>query len=320
MENHAEVSNSTIQSARYRRQSDKYHIPPAASNHRLVIITQLLQIAGNMRHIDELFLWLSHTLVQRLDIQVIQFWANQLESTSPYAPTLRVTVCQNISLPQHVVVNPQVAEVTQRIYHEQRGAMPQAVDSFFPPQQTHLLTCYNLNYWASYFMNSKGSSRPSTRNDLDSEILPFTIAVSLFLRQAPNPHLLPNIEYILEHAMLIARNRGLLGIEIQPTCPISTLKHKAPTLSDLIPQRIKRTNVIQRYNLFSRTMIITNKPIRRLYRTIDGKKSIASLLISTRMETKDFYTALRMLLAKKLIQLRKPNGQLVENTPFLKIP
>lgn len=259
MEKYAEVRNPTTQSATYRRQPDNDRFSPTASNHRLVIITQLLQLAEHMRHIDELFLWLSHILIQRLDIQIIQFWANQPQSPNPSDPELRATVCQSLSLPRHVVINPQVTEITKRIHNERRGAMPQAVASLFPPTQTHLLTRYNLNYWASYFMYSKRSLPSPGENDLDIGTIPFTISVSLFLRQAPSPYLLPNVEHILEHAMLIAKNRGLLCHEVKPICPINRPKSKAPALKDLISQRIEDINAIPRCNLLSSTMIMIGK-------------------------------------------------------------
>ena len=312
MEYHTQANNLTTLSAASHRQLDKDQFPPLASNHRLVIITQLLQIAGNMRHIDELWLWLSHMLVQRLDIQVIQFWASQPHHTNTSLPELRAMVCQNISLPQYVVINPQVTSVTQRIHNEQQGAMPQAVASFFLPPQAHLLTRYNLNYWASYFMQSKRSSPFAGPNYLDIAATPFTLSVSLFLQQAPSPHLLPTIEHILEQSLFIARNRGLLCHGENALCPINRQTCKAPALKSLIVQRVEDTNPIQYCHLFSYPMIILNKQMRLLYRTINGAQNIADLLASTQLETKDFYTALRALLAKKLIQLREPNGQRIE--------
>src|SRR5437868_3548794 len=48
---------------------------------QLAIITQLLQMSVNMRHIDEMFLWLSHSIGQRLNVDVLQLWSYQAHTT-----------------------------------------------------------------------------------------------------------------------------------------------------------------------------------------------------------------------------------------------
>src|SRR6476660_5878770 len=66
-----------------------------SGNQQLVIITQLLQMSVNMRHVDEMFLWLSHIMGQRLNIDVLQFWAYQAHVTGHYSTELRAAASQN---------------------------------------------------------------------------------------------------------------------------------------------------------------------------------------------------------------------------------
>src|SRR5260370_33849731 len=102
---------------------------PGGGNPQLVIITQLLQIIPNMQHIDELFLWLSHIIGQRLDVPVIQLWANQAHTTGQYSTELRVVASQNSSLPLHVVNNAQVAEIVKGLLSERHGGRSKPVGS-----------------------------------------------------------------------------------------------------------------------------------------------------------------------------------------------
>ena len=127
---------------------------PGGGNPQLVIITQLLQIVTNMQHIDELFLWLSHSIGQRLNIEVLQLWTNQAYTTGQYSPELRVIASQNASLPLHIVNNAQVAEVVRSLLNERHGVRSQPVGSVFLLPQSDLLTRYNLHYWESTFLSN----------------------------------------------------------------------------------------------------------------------------------------------------------------------
>lgn len=113
-------------------------------NQQLVIITQLLQMSVNMRHIDEMFLWLSHIIGQRLNVDVLQFWAYQAHDTGQYSAELRATASQNTLFPLHVVNNSQIAEVIKEILAERSGVNPQPVSGAFSSRQADLFTLYNL--------------------------------------------------------------------------------------------------------------------------------------------------------------------------------
>src|SRR5689334_10669322 len=122
-----------------------FNRPGNGGNHQLVIITQLLQIAANIRHIDEMLLWLSHSIEQRLDLAAIQFWANQEYSNGPGSIKLRAIACQNSLVHLHVLNNAQVADVVGNLLYERRAIMPQPVGNIFPISHSDMLTHYNLH-------------------------------------------------------------------------------------------------------------------------------------------------------------------------------
>src|SRR5260370_15831933 len=183
------------------------------SRQQLAIITQLLQMSVNMRHIDEMFLWLSHTIGQRLNIDVLQLWSYQAHTSGQYSAELRVTASQNTLFPLQVVNNEQVAEIVRDLFTQQSGVSPQSVTSVFSLPQADLLTRYDLHYWACLFISSNALLPPLMSNDLSHEAIssPLAMVVSLFTQQVLNPDLLPAIKHILEHALSIAKNRGLLS-------------------------------------------------------------------------------------------------------------
>jgi hypothetical protein len=317
VESNEDVVNLAVRSSRNNHQTQ-----PILGNHPLVIISQLLQIAGSMRHIDEMFLWLSHMIVQRLGVDVIQFWAMQPATTQQGSPELRATVCRNVALPQHLVVNSQVVEVIERLLGEHRGIMPQAVSTIFPQHQAALLTRYHLNYWASYFLHSN-VLLPSANSDAHSEkvLAPLTMIVSLFLQQPPNPRLLPTVGHILEQVIPIARNRGLLFSEdtLATSKQISSKHQKALlSLKDLIPRRVQNDEAMQASNPFSSAVVIPDRQIRQLYLSIDGRKTLAELAAHSQLSVQDFYTALRLLLTQKYIQVYEPGGRLVDPSQIFK--
>src|SRR6202011_2194959 len=119
-----------------------------------LVSTQLLKAATNMRHIDELFLWIAHTIVQNFDVQIVQFWATQLTRTDQYFIQLRTMVRQDTTLPQQIVTNNQVIAVAERILSERRNYLLQPLGSIFSSYQTSLLARYGLNHFFSYFLSS----------------------------------------------------------------------------------------------------------------------------------------------------------------------
>jgi len=286
---------------------------------QLSIITQLLQMSINMRHIDEMFLWLSHSIGQRLNVPVIQFWSYQAHTTGQYSAELRVTASQNTLFPLQVVNNAQVVEIVRDLLTQQSDVSPQSVASTFSPDQADLLTRYNLHYWACLFLRSNALLPPLMNNDFTHEAIPtpLTMVISLFTQQVFDPNLLPTIKHILEHALSIAKNRGLLSNVANPPLDNPTNNQAQPsqiTLNELIPHwRRQNIQALQANNPLANATPITDKQARQLYFAIDGKKSITELANIIQLDQQELNSALQFLLKGKLIQLYDPNGKVVDS-------
>jgi len=287
-----------------------------------LVSTQLLRVATNMRHVDELFLWLAQMIVQNFDVQVVQFWATQSTRTGQYFIQLRTMVRQDTSLPQHVVTNNQVIAVAERILSEQHNFLLQPIGSIFPPYQASLLTRYGLNYFFSYFLTGS-TLLPPASNETSGESLPTPLAIAtmLFLRQAPSQSQLAAIRLSTEQALAVAAYRGLLlpshasgripavsnGTHKQVTAP--TQQNSLPTLEQLIPRRLEDANFMTTSNPLTFSAAISDKSARRLLAAIDGFKNLDELRLSLNMDSREAYRALQILLDQHRIELYEPGGE-----------
>jgi hypothetical protein len=282
-------------------------------NPRLTISTQLVQIAKSMHHIDELFLWLAQEMIQRLHVQIIQFWATQTYRTGLFSLELRATVLQDTSLPHYIVINGQVAGIARRTYTELRGSTTlQPVGSIFSLHQTTLLRRYGLNYWWAHSLHSNVLLPPASNDpSMEKIATPLSLLVFVFLRHTPPPGVLPTISRILEQAIPIASSRGLfLPAATDPS-------QQFPPLAELIPHRVRNAEALRSSNPFTSTPVIPDRQARRLYLAIDDQASVLALSASTQLPIKDLLAALRMLLAQNLIQLFDSTGQPVDSSLFL---
>lgn len=296
------------------------HAPQLSmGNHQIVIISQLLQIIENVKNIDELFLWLVHTLSQRLGIDVIQFWTLQNHVGEQATLDLRTIVSRNLELPQQIVNNLDVVGEIRHVLKERSGLMPVPVATIFSQDQVNLLARYNLHYWACYFLCNSSLLPPAMgKHDSKDVYTPLVMVASLFMRQPPSPRVLPTIGHILEQTMLIARKRGLLLTDgkqqqlplLVPPPPIQEKPQQtgsASTLLDLIPSRIQTSNPL------AGTLLLTDQPAYQLYHAIDGRKNLAELASFTRFKAAEFHRALRSLLNRKHIRFYERGGHQVEN-------
>jgi hypothetical protein len=292
-----------------------------SGNQQLVIITQLLQISVNMRHIDEMFLWLAHIIGQRLNVDVMQIWTYQANAYGQYSAELRAAASQNALFPLHVVNNAQVSEIVKDLLADRFGANPQPVANLFSSRQAELLVRYNLHYWASFFLGSNDllplpmSSEPSQ----GAIPTPLAMVVSLFTQQMPHPNLLPTIKRILEQALSIAKNRGLLSRGANLSLgglADNRIQTKQFTFNELIPQWAQDVQAMQADNPFADAVVISDKRARKLYFAIDGKKSIAELAESNHMDQQEFRSAVQYLLKQKHIRLCDPDGKIVDSSKF----
>jgi hypothetical protein len=288
-------------------------------NQQLVIISQLLQMSVSMRHIDEMFLWLSQIIVQRLGVEVIQLWASQNHITGQQSTELRAMASQNGLFPLQIVNNPQVSEVLKDVLATQSAIGSQSIVSTFSSQQVELLQRYHLFYWGCCSLSSNLLLPPVMSNEVSQGAVPtpLNIAVSLFTQHSPHPQLLPSIKRVLEQSLSIARNRGLLSNVIYPQHDNPTANQaqsKSLIFNELIPHWIKDIDALQAENPFSSSITINNKLARRIYFAIDGKKSTSDLIALVQCDQQDFNSALRSLLRQKLIQLHAPDGTVVAST------
>jgi hypothetical protein len=276
----------------------------------------------NMRHIDEMFLWLSHMIGQRLNVDVLQFWSYQAHSTGQYSAELRATANQNTLFPLHVVNNAQVAEIVRDLLAERSGVNPQPAANIFSSRQADLLSRYNLHYWASCFLGSGELLPPLMSTDPTQGAIPtpLSMVVSLFSQQLPHQNLLPTIKRILEQALSIAKNRGLVSAVSNPISGSLATNRTQPkqfTFNDLIPHSAQDVDAMQADNPFADSVVISDKKARQLYFAIDGKKSVAELANSTSMDQPELSSALQFLLKQKHIRLYEPSGKVIDGSQFL---
>ncbi len=290
-------------------------------NHQLIIITRLLQVVETMKNIDELFEWLSEMIVQRMDVQVVHFWAMQAYMHERVSCELRSMACQSALLPHHIVLNQTLANIVEQLFNKRQNVTPRQVSNVFSQYYSKLLMRYDLNYWACHFM-SNTTLLPPTRDDpLDEKIAtPLTLGVTVFLQRQPSARLVPTLAHILEHVLPIARSRGLLEIkpptkqELQLTTRQYTGKHLELTESTH-HHHVQADHTTKRTSIDG--SIIQDKNARRLYLAIDGHKSISELALVVQMNMREFYAALSLLLMQKRVQVSEPEERNSAGASFL---
>src|SRR5690242_3373613 len=109
--------------------------PPEERRQPIALVARLMQDAPNMRHVDEVFLWLSQTIAKHLDITVVQFWTTQLDSNGQFHAALRALASQHQALPQPVHLNQHMALVMRQRLLEKRSSASLPVENVFPASQ-----------------------------------------------------------------------------------------------------------------------------------------------------------------------------------------
>ncbi len=219
-------------------------------NHQLIIITRLLQVVETLNNIDELFTWLSEMIMERLDVQVVQFWAMQAYIHGTMRCELRTMTSQNSAFPQHIVVNQPLAYTVEQLLTKQQSVTPHLVGNIFSQYHSKLLVRYNLNYWGCHVM-SNTLLLPPTKNSVSYEKVatPLTLGLTVFLQHPPSSRLLPTLSHLLDHTLPIASRQGLLAITPaqQPELPLTSGKNTTqrsastePTKKSLQPVLIRR--------------------------------------------------------------------------------
>src|SRR5690242_8582697 len=124
----------------------------AARLHTLVI-SQLLKSVASLKHIDELFLWLTQAVVRLLPVQVAELWAVQMSPGGPEMQ-LRAYSCADASVPVHVIINDQITAFTGRLLNKGQSYSFRPISQEFPSYQSLLLGRYGLYYTSGYVLNN----------------------------------------------------------------------------------------------------------------------------------------------------------------------
>ncbi|HZT98382.1 MAG TPA: hypothetical protein VFA10_01910 [Ktedonobacteraceae bacterium] len=304
------------------------------STHRrqIALMAQLGKDAVRIRAIDDLFFWLASAVVERFDVQVMQFWATQPYRTGQVSTELRSMAHQDPTLPQQIVANMHVAEVAGHIINARNTLLLQRLESIFHQHQATLLGRYGLRYCSGYFLSSKALIVPA--NDrLSSEklVTPLTAVALLFLRQPPPLEVQRTIEYILKQAIQFSEARGLLlpptsAQRIPPTPVLRTpgefqiepFPQKPPLILDeLVPRRKEDASLMSTSNPLTSVSPIADKQARRLYAAVNGHRSVEELRQATHLTPAETYKALQILLVERRIEVYNVRGQLIDGSLLL---
>jgi hypothetical protein len=281
---------------------------------QMAILSQLLRAVLTMRQIDEVLQWLAYSIVQRFDIQLLQFWTSQANPGDQQSIQLRTMVRQDATLPEQIVVNNDLLLAAQRIIQEQHTYTPQPVDALFSPYRATLLKRYGLNHCTGRFFGTNVLLPPPGGPTSGVETSqPCMMAILLLSQQPPHRDLMPSIGTMVNQSIVIAKNRGMLQSAPAPTDPLITPRilsqQDLPQVALLVPRRRQDTDFMLLSNPLSGSNAITDKQARRLYAAIDGRSDIAALCKNAGMNIKEAYTALRVLLKQQRIELYEPDGR-----------
>ncbi len=288
----------------------------------IAFIAQLRQQALKMRHIDEIFAWMSGAMVYQWQIPVVQFWAPQAYATGQFRLELRVSTSRDPSLPATVHANQQIADVIKRLLQEKRGIAPLPIASVFPPSQVAALAHYGLHYWAGYFTSKELWLPPRQDATAEKIATPLTMMIALFLQQPPAERLGRAVDFIFQHSLPLAAELGLVTPSQSPApqnIPSGVFPQQAQLdLSALIPHRSESIEEIKTGNPFANATVLPDKKTRQLYSLINDQRDVATLARLTGLDQKEVEEAIRLLLERGKIQLYDLEGKHIETSPFLK--
>lgn len=294
-------------------------------NHQLVILSQLIRQMSVMKQIDEIFIWLAQQFMRRFDVQVVQFWATQQHHSGQRSFALRSYLCKDSALPLGIVNNEQVMLFARQLLISHMSSPVQTVDSMFSSYQVMLMKRYHLQYCLGYYMSNDALLKPPGSASA-AELLPapLRMVALFFLPHSPSPRASASIGAILDQALYIAREHGLLlpvgsrqtDEKVGGSAKGSQLVSTVP-LARLIPRRLEQNDWLKSSNPLSGATIISDKQVRRLYKVIDGHKTIAEIAAELQMPLEMIYPALRLLLNERWIQLCEPSGKQVDGLKLL---
>lgn len=303
----------------YFSSPDDEHFQAQRDDLEQAILAQLTQ-ATTLHHIDDIFLWLVHTIVNRFGVQVAQVWAMQATTTGQFFPQLRCVMCQDLSLSQNIVVNTHVAALAGRLLREQRDMQIHPVDVSFTQYLALLLKRHGLHYCAGAFIGRDMLLPPPHMSTSGQKIAtPLAMGLLLFFQHLPHPDMLPVIGHIFAQALVIANSRGLLLPGSSPRSRAAPLHPDAgtrrqvppslPILSELIACKVEDPMS----NPISATAVLPEEQMRRVYAVINDKRNISELARLCNLDLKEAFLIVRKLVALQRIQIYDATGQRIND-------
>lgn len=285
---------------------------------RMAVTTELLRVIRDMRHVDELFQWLSEALVQHFGTQVVQFWVAQVDNQGQYFMKLQILSSQDNTVPYRVALSKPFADLAGEIRSWQTELPLSLTGNVFSTFQASLLQRYGLYYCCAEYLSSKGRSSSSG----SATFMPLEAVALLFFNQPPHPETPKSISYVLKLAIQLAETNGMLLPPSDAQSNVLGYRHQVaqksiPTLADLVPRRAEDTDLMTTSNPLSGHSVIADKLARRLYREIDGRKNVQELCDITHLDLKEVRKALKTLLDERRIELVDASGQLEDGSLLL---
>ena len=328
--------------------------PGSTVRGQVSITAQLNKTIATMHHIAEVFQWLSHVIVRTYDIQVTQWWKFEPALTNQYTLRLHGMICQDTSIPQHILANDRVASMVEQISYSPSGFLQASVDRLCIPYQATLFARYGLHYCSWRSLNNPALLLPRTTSE-QGRAIPLNITLVLLAREAVPEDVLALINHILDQAISLATAYGLLTAVTPSVPPMqapqstpatpAVLQTPQPTtgpliqtppdatqfarpasttaqstqldLLQLIPRPLEQTLGANVGGLLISKPVIADKQARRVYEIVDGKRTLEEIRVKLNMDLHHIFHAVQFLLMQRRIQLYEPNGQLVESSQFL---
>lgn len=298
-----------------------------------ILLPQIERAMASMHHVDELFQWLAHLLMQYFHVPLLLIWANRTDQYGQAVAQLRTIARQDQTFPEQIIVNDQMQHLAQQLMVRRLSYQPQPLDTLFSHYQTLLLKRYGLHYWGACF-TSKNALLPARGEIFARDDSPAFLAMTtlFFLRQMPPTNLVQPMGFVLDRVMESAFARGLL-LPVQepqtpfpPSAPVTpfpfpeqtpVFQEKRPQLIQLVPERKQDVNLMLSDNPFTHAGVIADKKARRLHSAINGQDTVAALCSATGMSLQEVSAALRVLWDQGRIEVRGPDGRAVDLLLFL---
>lgn len=271
---------------------------------------QLSDVATRIHHIDELLSWLAQTLVKQFDVHSTQFWAAQANHQGQLSVALRSMACQDSSFPQNFLTHPQIVTAVGYMLQDRPSTISQSVEKIFPQPVAILLKRYRLNCCAYVSFKAKDMLPPPRVDSTQDQVpTPLSMVTLLLAKQFPPPYVLQNLHDILQTALSLAINRGLL-LPDGATNPALSVPKPSFTPMELVPHRIEDVAS----SPLTASGADLDRSLRRIYAAINGERDVVELAKITRYRIEDVLSALRQLAALHRIEIYGRGGQIVDSS------